>query len=96
MSKVNEKFLNSRLKKMYGDDFDPLMKMAENAYTMQKAIEAKFEEAIETGDAEKMPSADDLIDANREWERLAQFTSPKLKSVEHKGDNQVTEVHIHR
>ena len=33
---------------------------------------------------------------NKEWERMAQFTHPKLKSVEHIGDGGMFEVHVHR
>lgn len=91
MSKRNEKFLNSRLKAMYGEDFDPIMKMAENSSLLQK----KIEEELAKGD-ESDVSLSDLVEANKEWERIAQFTTPKLKSVEHTGDNQITEVHIHR
>jgi hypothetical protein len=90
MSKVNEKFLNNRLKAMYGEDFDPIMKIAENASRLQKKIEEEL--------LKENPKVDlsDLIEANKEWERMAQFTTPKLKSVEHTGENQITEVHIHR
>lgn len=94
MSKRNEAFLNSRLKAMYGPDFDPIIKIAENAVRIQRKIEKAIDEA---DDDEAMSVAlADLVEANKEWERMAQFTTPKLKSVEHVGDQQITEVHIHR
>jgi len=89
-NKQNEAFLNNRLKKMYGDDFDPIMKIAENATRLQK----KIEEAIDDEDSKVELS--DLIEANKEWERMAQFTHPKLKAVEHRADDSFIEVHVHR
>jgi hypothetical protein len=83
-TKANEKFLLNRLKGMYGENFDPIMKMAENAKKLQEIAER--EEA----------SSNDFIDANKEWERIAQFTSPKLKSMEIKGDGEAIQLHVHR
>ena len=88
MSKANEKFLNNRLKAMYGEDFDAIINIAENCVKMQALVKQKED----TGKIEP----DDYINANKEWERMGQFTTPKLKSVEHTGENQITEVHIHR
>lgn len=86
----NEKFLLVRLKHMYGEDFDPIMQIAANAHRLQKIID----------DAEKSDEPVDvaaLVEANKEFERMAQFTHPKLKSVEHViGGDGFIEVHVHR
>ncbi len=89
-SKRNEKFLLTRLKSMYGEDFDPIIQIAENAARLQAAIMGK----LESGDDDIELSA--LIEANKEWERMAQFTHPKLKSVEHTAEDGFFEVHIHK
>jgi len=89
-SKRNEKFLLTRLKSMYGEDFDPIIQIAENAARLQAAIMGK----LENGDDDIELSA--LIEANKEWERMAQFTHPKLKSVEHTAEDGFFEVHIHK
>jgi len=49
---------------------------------------------LESGDDDIELSA--LIEANKEWERMAQFTHPKLKSVEHTAEDGFFEVHIHK
>jgi len=78
MSKVNDKFLLNRLKAMYGKDFDPIMNMAKNAVLLQAKVDS-----AEAGDNEANHDLSaTLIDVNKEWERIAQFTSPKLKSME--------------
>ena len=44
----NKKFLHSRLKDMYGDDFEPIIKACENAVRMQElATETQHLEPIE-------------------------------------------------
>tara|TARA_R110000824_G_scaffold42506_1_gene125114 strand:- start:2277 stop:2567 length:291 start_codon:yes stop_codon:yes gene_type:complete len=80
----NEKFLLNRLAKMYGEDFDPIMQIAKNAHRLQKLADSDDTDA------------GTQLDANKEWERMAQFTHPKLKSVEHIGDGGMFEVHVHR
>jgi len=80
----NEKFLLNRLKVMYGDDFDPIIRMAENADRLQKIADQNVDDA----------SAQ--VDVNKEWERMAQFTTPKLKSIEHVAEDGFFEVHVHR
>lgn len=65
--------LLARLKQMYGDDFHPIMRMAENAVALQKIAE-------EERDATALKSA---VDA---WDKVANYTEPKLKAVEVTGD----------
>ncbi|MDB4351919.1 hypothetical protein OAA60_00635 [Porticoccaceae bacterium] len=74
----------TRMQTIYGENFDPLQKMAENAMRLQNLADNSTDDA------------NAQIDANKEWERITQFTTPKLKSIEHKGDGFVTEVHVHR
>ncbi len=83
-TKRNAAFLLNRLKDMYGEDFDPIMKMAENANRLQKIAD------------ENEDDANAQLDANKEWERLGSFTTPKLKSVEMAGGDGFIEVHVHR
>jgi hypothetical protein len=80
----NEKFLLNRLKAMYGDDFDPIVRMAANADRLQKIAD----DAPDDANAQ--------VDVNKEWERMAQFTHPKLKSIEHIAEDGFFEVHVHR
>lgn len=84
VQKKNEKFLLKRLEKMYGEEFDPIMQIAKNAHRLQQIAD------------ESETDAETQIDANKEWERMAQFTHPKLKSVEHVGGDGMFEVHVHR
>lgn len=84
IQKKNEKFLLKRLEKMYGEEFDPIMQIAKNAHRLQQIAD------------ESEMDAETQIDANKEWERMAQFTHPKLKSIEHVGTDGFFEVHVHR
>ena len=54
---------------MYGDDFHPIMQMAENAVLLQDIVKREPE-----------PTTIKLaIDA---WDKVANYTEPKLKAVE--------------
>ena len=68
----NKKFLLNRLQDMYGDDFHPIMSAAKNAYEMNKIAE-------QTGDIQ------DHERASKAWDRIAEYTEPRLKAVEHCG-----------
>jgi len=65
----NKNFLLNRLKDMYGDDFHPIMRMAESAVQLQKI-------ADEEQDVQAHKAA---LDG---WDKIANYTEPKLKSVE--------------
>jgi len=54
---------------MYGDDFHPIMRMAENAVTLHDQARG----TMDTADLKLS------IDA---WDRIAQYTEPKLKASE--------------
>lgn len=69
----NKAFLLKRLQDMYGDEFHPIMNMAENAMKMQVIV----------NDEPTMENLKSSIDA---WDKIAQYTEPKLKAVEVKGD----------
>ena len=77
----NTRFLTNRLKAMYGEDFEPIVKAAECAVRMQQmANEAE-------GTEEEFDMRKDCVAA---WERIGQYCSPKLKAVEivdENGDN---------
>jgi len=85
----NKDFLLKKLQDMYGGEFDPIMKMAENANKMQKiAIEfAKAED--EDGKPDYEAQAKEFgarIKCVEAWDRVAQYTQPKLKAIELSGE----------
>ena len=65
----NKAFLMDRLKAIYGEDFHPIMRMAENAVTLHDQARG----TMDTADLKLS------IDA---WDRIAQYTEPKLKASE--------------
>lgn len=64
----NKQFLLSRLQDMYGEDFHPIMRMAEQA--------VRLHDLAQSGDASDIKQS---IDA---WDKIAQYTEPKLKATE--------------
>jgi len=86
----NKKFLLNRLQKMYGEDFHPIMNIAANCKELQdraEAIEIPEPEEGEDHDSERITAIANnrgkaLRIANSEWARIAEYTEPKLKSVE--------------
>ncbi len=65
----NKAFLMGRLQDMYGDDFHPIMRMAESAVKLQEV-------------ATNEPEAANLKAAIDGWDKIAQYVEPKLKSVD--------------
>ena len=65
----NKRFLLNRLQDMYGKDFHPIMKMAENAMTLHEL-------------ASKTNTINDLCRSIDAWDRIAKYTEPKLKAVD--------------
>ena len=55
---------------MYGQDFHPVMKMAENAVRLDDI-------------ASKNDTIDDLKRSIDAWDRFAKYTEPKLKAVDY-------------
>ena len=72
----NKNFLMSRLQDMYGKDFHPILRLADNAVRLD-------EMAKESNDVTALRAS---VDA---WDRIAQYTEPKLKAVEVKADNEL-------
>ncbi len=72
----NKNFLMSRLQDMYGKDFHPILRLADNAVKLD-------EMAKESNDVTAIRAS---VDA---WDRIAQYTEPKLKAVEVKADNEL-------
>lgn len=89
-SNKNKKFLLNRLQKMYGDKFHPIMSIAANCKELQDRAEAIEIPAPEDGEDHNsqriMLSVNErnkaLRVANSEWSRIAEYTEPKLKSVD--------------
>ena len=64
-----KKFLLNRLQDMCGDDFHPIMMMAENAMTLHEL-------------ASKTKAMNDPSRSIDAWDRIAEYTEPKLKAVD--------------
>ena len=79
----NKKFLLSRLQDMYGDNFHPIIRMAERANDLDAL-------AVNEPDAVNLKAS---IDA---WDKIANYTEPKLKAVEISSDDQGLTVSIQR
>lgn len=80
----NRDFLMNRLQEMYGDDFDPIMKMAANAKKMEDLAQEPETLALEPKDKIEMYNK-----TNQAWDRVAQYTQPKLKAIELSGEVEV-------
>jgi len=61
--------LLSRLQAMYGDQFHPIMRMAEQAAKLHNL-------------ASNSEDRDDLKSSIDAWDKIAQYTEPKLKATE--------------
>lgn len=72
-SNKNKAFLLKKLQDMYGDDFNPVIKMAGNAVQLQKIAD------LDPEDANTQKAA---LDG---WDKVAQYVEPKLKAVEVSG-----------
>ena len=71
----NKAFLLNRLKDMYGDEFHPIMRMAENAVKLQGAADTEE------------PNPVNYKMALEGWEKIAQYVEPKLKAIEVAGED---------
>ena len=65
----NKRGLLAELKRQYGADFHPIMKMAEHAVKMHSLALEENEQQLRK----------DSIDA---WSKIAEYTEPKLKAME--------------
>ena len=75
----NKRLAIRKLKDIYGEDFDPLQKMAEVAVAMHKVVMAK---PVNDGHAHSEPTLTDYKLLGDMWEKVAQFVTPKLKAIE--------------
>jgi len=94
----NSRFLLTRLQDIYGDDFHPIMKIAENCATIQDiADNCKDEMTIDEVEAVEGEEGEIGVDvitrvislsklANENWEKLAPYIAPKLKATEITGE----------
>jgi len=74
-SNKSKEFLSNRLKAMYGDDFDPIMRMAQQAMRIH-------------GQTTDVSDINDLKASIEAWDKIAQYTTPKLKALELSGELQ--------
>ena len=65
----NSRGLLARLKQQYGDEFEPIMRMAEQAVEIHKVANEK-------------KSIEIRKEAINAWEKIARFTTPQLKAIE--------------
>ena len=82
----------SRLRDQYGKDFEPVMSMSANALFLQKVADeaqAKLDELkgadridLEANKSARAAAIDAAKEANKEWDRVAKYTTPQLKAVE--------------
>lgn len=84
----NKEFLLKRLKDMYGNDFDPIVKMAGNCVVLQRIADGHANGMISLDVDSKViidasSSAKTAIDG---WDKVAQYTESKLKAIELTGD----------
>ncbi len=80
----NKKFLLSRLQDMYGENFHPIIRMAERANDLDAL-------AVNEPDAINLKAS---IDA---WDKIANYTEPKLKAIDvSSSDDQGLTVSIQR
>lgn len=92
----NKAFLQKRLKDMYGDDFEPVMKMAENAVFLQsvaKRFQDEIVDSIKAGalvDSALDQATESTNTAIAAWDRIAKYTTPQLKQIEIHGDVDAT------
>ena len=82
----NKDRLWKALKAEYGEDFDPIMKMAENCDTLQKIADAHRDGAItedkaEAGNVELIDATSSAQAANAAWEKIAPYVEPKLTAT---------------
>lgn len=91
----NKSFLLKRLQDMYGEDFHPIIKIAQNCVELQQNVddieipevnEESSDEGKEKAVEAKKSKASAIRLANNEWSRIAEYTEPKLKSIDHTGD----------
>jgi len=68
----NKRALMARLKDIYGEEFHPIMRMAENAVKLQEIASSTAE-------------VNDLKASTEAWDRIAVYVEPKLKAVEVSG-----------
>lgn len=81
----------NRLQEMYGDDFDPILRAAENAVRMQAIADenkdipndATTELALSIR-GEEFNQRKECVNA---WDKIAQYVTPKLKAVEITGED---------
>ena len=71
----NKAYLMKRLQDMFGDDFDPIIRMAEQATRLHA-------QAIDSEEGTRA-----LIDSISAWDKIAQYVQPKLKAIEITGEN---------
>ena len=76
-NKSKQRLLKS-LQAEYGAEFDPVLKMAANCARLQSLVDARWAEGASDPDIDLTL----LLQTNKEWDRVARYVTPQLKSVE--------------
>jgi hypothetical protein len=94
-SSKNKEFLMKRLQDMYGEDFDPIMMAAKNAYEMNQLSELELtpEQMEEMDGKDLLNFTDAVFNRKKEcvtaFDKIAQYVQPKLKAIELSGEVEV-------
>lgn len=85
-SNKNKKFLLDKLKMMYGDQFDPIMRAAALADRIHKQIEERDVLAKETKDPAEKAELDQattglVLQAIDKWLKIGEFTNGKVSAI---------------
>lgn len=82
----NKQFLQNQLRILYGDDFDPILKAAENAVRMQAMADAAEKPPKDMDEADKILAKSGEFDMRKDcvsaWEKVAKYVTPQLKAIE--------------
>lgn len=86
----NKQYLWKRLQEILGDDFDPVINMAENAMFLHGAAhehQAAYRAAVDAGLTEEAkellaPAVETTERAVASLDKIAKYTNPQLKAVE--------------
>lgn len=92
----NKQFLLNRLKDQFGEEFDPVMRMAANCAALDKIAAETLAHAEKRLQQKRLSHQDrrdilnnaraTLMDANEAWNKVAAYVTPKMKSIEVVGD----------
>ena len=75
-----KQYLIRRLNEYYGEDFEPVVKMAEQAVFLHAVAKNKQETYFDDDDPATIEATKDALAA---WNCVAKYVTPQLKAIEH-------------